>query len=94
MKLYFDFMVKNYYRLGEGQHEVKGYKSVKLFKSWFKLMTSRQRLLYGFVTLTDGRKFIWQKPTFVPKIKKTVGGWCQVAIGNTEPRGQLRLSMK
>ena len=79
MKLYFSFMVKTYYRdVNAGyseQHEVKGYKSVKLFKSWFKLMTSRQKLLYGFVTLADGRKFIWQKPTFVPKIQKTVGGW-------------------
>ena len=82
MKLYFSFIVKSYYRLesetGDKTHEVKGYKSVKLFKSWFKLMSSRQRLLYGFVTLADGRKFIWQKPTFVPKIQKTVGGWHSV----------------
>lgn len=82
MKLYFSFMVKTYYRdVNAGyseQHEVKGYKSVRLFKSWFKLMNSRQRLLYGIVTLADGRKFIWQKPEYVAKIKKTVGGWTNV----------------
>lgn len=60
----FNFIVKTYYRsvkLGTPEtHEVKGVKTLKLFKSWFRLMKNRNRLLYGVTRFADGETWIWQ----------------------------------
>lgn len=62
--VHFSFMSKTYYRdveLGAPKiHEIKGLKTLKLFKSWFRLMKNRNRLLFGVVTFEDGEAWIWQ----------------------------------
>lgn len=62
--VHFSFMCKTYYRdvaLGAPElHECKGLKTLKLFKSWFRLMKNKNRLLYGVVTFSDGEAWIWQ----------------------------------
>lgn len=70
----FKFVVKTYYRsvqLGaDDTHEVTGIKTIKLFRSWFRLMKNKKRLLYGVARFADGETFIWQNPNFVFR-----GGW-------------------
>lgn len=70
----FKFVVKTYYRsvqLGAAPvHESAGVKTLKLFRSWFRLMKNRNRLLYGVARFADGETFIWQNPNFVFR-----GGW-------------------
>lgn len=82
----FGFMVKSYYRLasetGETTHEVRGVKTLKLFKSWWRLMKSRKRLLYGVVKFADGETWIWQPPSDVRHDKYWNGGW-QKALSAT-----------
>ena len=82
----FGFMVKTYYReVRDGyatEHEVKGSKTLKLFKSWFKLMKNRKRLLYGVVKFADGETWIWQPPSDVRHDKYWHGGW-QKALSAT-----------
>ena len=60
----YSFMCKTYYRsvaLGAPTtHEVKGVKTLKLFKSWFRLMKNKNRLLYGVARFADGESWIWQ----------------------------------
>lgn len=64
----FSFMCKTYYRSVElgapTEHEVKGVKTLKLFRSWFRLMKSKSRLLYGVVRFADGEQWIWHKNCF------------------------------
>lgn len=82
----FSFMVRSYYRLaaetGLKTHEVKGTKTLKLFKSWFKLMNSRNRLLYGVVKFADGETWIWQPISELRHDKYWSGGW-QKALSAT-----------
>lgn len=66
----FAFMRKVYFR--EREHyvgvehmipqaiEVKGKKTLKLFRSWFRMMTAKNRLLYGVVTFENGEMWLWQ----------------------------------
>lgn len=72
--VHYSFMVKTYYRDVQAgypsEHEVIGDKTIKLFLSWFRLMLSRNRLLYGFVDFNDGETWIWQ-----PQNKYGRGGW-------------------
>lgn len=60
----FKFICKTYYRsvqLGaDNTHETAGVKTLKLFKSWFRLMKNKNRLLYGVIRFADGETFIWQ----------------------------------
>lgn len=59
----FDFIVKRYvpYRLRDDPEQgihgepirVKGIKTVRLFNSWFKLMTSKKRLIEGTIKFDD-----------------------------------------
>ena len=79
MTVEFHFMIKRYvpFRLRQDPEQgefnepinVSGVKSLKLFKSWFKLMKNKKRLLYGVAYLSDGRRYIWQ-PEFLNR-----GGW-------------------
>lgn len=77
--LEFGFMVKSYYRFaretGMSTHEVRGKKTVKLFKSWWRLMKNRGRLLYGVVKFADGEIWIWQPLSNVRRDKYWHGGW-------------------
>lgn len=76
--LKFNFIAKLYYREKEQYkgltppktHEIKGVKTIKLFKSWFRLMKNKNRLLYGVVRFADGETWIWQAPDRVLK-----SGW-------------------
>lgn len=58
----------------EPTHEVKGFKTLKMFKSWFKLARRRHHPLYGFVKFKDGETWIWQQPTGTNN-KYNGGGW-------------------
>lgn len=62
----FAFMCKTYYRsvqLGAPrEHECKGVKTLKLFRSWFRLMKNKNRLICGVVRFADGETWIWQAP--------------------------------
>jgi len=82
----FGFMIKKYYRDGEGVREVKGIKTRKLFLSWFRLMKSRGRLLYGYIKIEDGQIWIWQNPNRVYR-----GGWQKVR--NLKSPKQLTLAL-
>ena len=81
IKVKFSFVKRNYYRIrqdtGEEFGEVKGTKTLKLFKSWFKLMQHRPHdLLYGVITISDGYNFerwLWQKP--IQTARGIQGGW-------------------
>lgn len=90
----FGFMVKSYYRIkaetGLSEHEVKGVKSLKLFKSWFRLMKNKGRLLYGYVKFFDGEKWIWQPESDIRHDKYWRGGW-QRAMA---PRRERELSLR
>lgn len=75
----FAFMKKNYYRLGKGESEVRGIKTLRLFKSWFKLMKSRKRLLYGTLKFLDTNEtWIWQPRNPIRTDKNGRGGWQKV----------------
>ena len=74
----FSFVKRNYYRIrqetGEEFGEVKGTHSLRLFKSWFKLMQHRPHdLRYGTIKLSNGEQWIWQKP--VQTERGIIGGW-------------------
>ena len=81
IKVKFSFVKRNYYRIreetGEEFGEVKGTKTLKLFKSWFKLMQHRPHdLQYGVITMSDGihwERWLWQKP--VQTAHGIIGGW-------------------
>lgn len=68
--------------LGNEKHEVKGVKTLKLFRSWFRLScnwhykycSQKRELLYGVVEFASGEKWIWQNKNRVYR-----GGW-QLAI--------------
>lgn len=70
----FNFTCKTYYRsvqLGAAEtHEIKNVKTLKLFRSWFRLMKNRNRLLFGVIRFADGETWIWQNPNLVFR-----GGW-------------------
>lgn len=86
----FNFMVKTYYRsvqLGTPkEHEVAGVKTLKLFKSWFRLMKNRNRLLFGVIRFADGETWIWQNPKLVYH-----GDWQRALPPRNEKPYQLRL---
>ena len=80
----FSFVLRNHYFKFEYDldidpiektHEVQNTTTLKLFKSWFKLACNRHYPLYGVVKFKDGETWLWQRPQYVPKIKKTLGGW-------------------
>lgn len=84
----FSFMIKNYYRDGAGEHEVKGFKTLKLFKSWFRLVKNKGRCLYGVVKFVDsGETWIWQDPGRVYH-----GGWQKALKCKNKPR-QLTIEL-
>lgn len=77
----FGFMAERYWRDGEGVHEIKGRKTLKLFKSWFRLMRRRGKLLYGYVKFIDsGEAWIWQHPSRVYN-----GGWHKALRSKYDP---------
>lgn len=86
----FGFIVKSYYRIkaetGLDTHEVKGVKSLKLFKSWWRLMKSRNRLLYGYIKFADGETWIWQPESDIRHDKYWHGGWQKALTGRHEQR--------
>lgn len=86
----FNFICKTYYRsvaLGADKtHEIKGVKTLKLFKSWFRLMKNRNRLLYGVIRFADGETFIWQNPNLVFN-----GGWLRTTPPRNEKPRQISL---
>ncbi len=67
-------------QIGNEKHEVRGVKTLKLFRSWFRLACNwqykytpknRQRkMLYGYVEFASGEKWIWQNRSEVFR-----GGW-------------------
>ena len=88
----FGFMSKTYYRDTEAGcppiHEIKGRKTLKLFKSWFRLMKNRGRLLYGYVEFLDGEIWIWQNPDRVYR-----AGWQKFQSGEDDPT-PIQLSLE
>lgn len=72
----FGFVMK----IGNDTHEVKGKKTLKLFRSWFRLAcnwqykftpkSQRRQMLYGYVKFSDGETWIWQNRELVYH-----GGW-------------------
>lgn len=63
--------------IGNEKHEVKGVKTLKLFRSWFRLACNfhypymaKRELLYGTVEFGNGEKWIWQNRKHVYR-----GGW-------------------
>ena len=58
----------------EPKTEVRGYKTLKLFKSWFKLMVNRGNPMFGVLKFDSGETWIWQ-PIFADKHGKRHGGW-------------------
>ncbi len=99
----FGFVMKNYYRdnlniegtnfyvhpVKFGEHEVRGRKTLKLFKSWFRLAKNSGRLLYGFVKFIDsGEAWLWQNPKKVYR-----GGWHRAIGGKGRPK-QLSLQFE
>lgn len=89
----FHFIVKTYYRdVAAGydkQHEVSERMTLKLFKSWFKLMKSKNRLLYGTLRFAGGETWIWQ-PTFLDRSGKKCGGWQIARKSNFEKKQEER----
>jgi len=69
-------------RIGNDEHEVRGVKTLKLFRAWFRLTcnwhykycSQKRELLYGVVEFASGEKWIWQNKNRVYR-----GGW-QLAI--------------
>ncbi len=88
----FSFMVKTGWReVAEGyepQHETRGTKTLKLFKSWWRLMKNKNHLLYGVLTFEDGEKWIWQ-PEIVNKYGRRQGGW-QLALKSDSERRKAK----
>lgn len=83
----FSFMKRNYvgyYHVGEpGISEVKGVKSLRLFKSWFRLMKNKKRLLYGVVRFVGtGETWLWQ-PSTGKRFRTERGDW-QLALSAKE----------
>lgn len=67
--------------IGNDTHEVKGEKTLKLFRSWFRLACNwqykytpknqRRKVLYGYVKFLDNNEtWIWQNKELVYH-----GGW-------------------
>lgn len=80
----FAFRKRNYYRIkretGEEIGEVRGEKSLRMFKSWFNLMLSKGRLLCGVLEFLDsGDMWIWQPP--VETSRGWMGGWQKALDG-------------
>lgn len=86
----FNFIVKTYYRsvqLGADKtHEAAGVKTLKLFKSWFRLMKNKNRLLYGVIRFADGETWIWQAADRVYH-----SGWQRALRPKNEKSTQLTL---
>lgn len=86
----FNFMCKTYYRsiqLGAPkEHEVCGVKTLKLFRSWFRLMKNKNRLLYGVIRFADGETWIWQAADRVYN-----SGWKRALRSRNEKPTQLKL---
>ena len=84
----FGFMKYAYYRLARDIDkkviEVKGVKSLKLFKSWFRLQKNKGRLLYGYIKFADGEKWIWQPESTIRRDKYWHGGWQRVSASRHE----------
>lgn len=72
--------------------EVQGRKTLKLFKSWFKLMKNRCKLKTGVVKFAGGETWIWQ-PSFTDKYGKKRGGW-QLAAKSRYERKQEEKARK
>lgn len=72
--------------IGSDKHEVKGVKTLKLFRAWFRLACNwhykytpasrRREMLYGFVEFINGERWIWQNRKHVYH-----GGWHIVKQG-------------
>ena len=80
----FKFRKINYYRIkrdtGEEIGEAQGEMSLRLFKSWFKMMKSTGRLLCGMLQFVDsGETWIWQPP--VETSRGWMGGWQKALDG-------------
>lgn len=68
-------------RIGNERHEVNGTKTLKLFRSWFRLAcnfrykympkSQRRDMCYGVVEFEDGETWLWQNQDHV-----FPGGWC------------------
>lgn len=66
--------------IGNEKHEVSGVKTLKLFRSWFRLACNwhykytpksrRRKMLYGCVKFANGESWIWQNREDVYH-----GGW-------------------
>lgn len=79
--------------IGNEPHEISGTKTLKLFKSWFRLATNwhyrytpkdqRRTLLVGYVKFEDGETWIWQN-----KKHAWPGGW-QIALDPTPIQTKL-----
>ena len=67
----------------EPTRELVGEKTLKLFKSWWRLMKNRGKLLYGVVKFKDGETWIWQ-PKYLNR-----GGW-QLARKSRHKREEER----
>lgn len=75
--------------VGLGEHEIKGRKTLKLFKSWFRLMLRTGRLLYGCVKFVDsGESWLWQNPNRVYR-----GGWKLTVKSKYDPPTPIQLSL-
>lgn len=86
----FKFRKINYYRIkrdtGEEIGEAQGEMSLRLFKSWFKMMKSTGRLLCGMLQFVDsGETWIWQPENGYKNPKWfNRGGWQKALDGNRE----------
>jgi len=79
--------------IGTDRYEISGTKTLKLFKSWFRLAANwhyrytpkdqRRTLLVGYVKFEDGETWIWQN-----KKHARPGGW-QIALDPTPIQTKL-----
>lgn len=79
--------------IGTERHEISGTKTLKLFKSWFRLTANwqyrympkdqRRTLLVGYVKFEDGETWIWQNKKYARP-----GGW-QIALDPTPTQIKL-----
>ena len=82
----FSFRIKNYYREiavgGDEIIEVRGEKTLKLFKSWFRLMKNRNKLVVGVIEFTkNNEKWIWQPKNPIRTDIYGRGGWQYIGEG-------------
>ena len=93
----FSFMIRNTPRrfeieldiAPEPTSEVTGRKTLKLFKSWFKLMKNHHKLLYGVLKFAGGETWLWQ-PACVDKHGNKHGGWQFVKPSRYEQKRELK----